>query len=420
MVVSHASGQLGSDQLPIKGQDKRMLTVRNDIMSAVSPPSGTTVPPEHGTDLSAREKPTRVSNDDFDSEYDKITLHLALLGHDLERMINGLLQAEGIKTHSVASRVKKKSSVERKLEGSDTERDMSSLTDILGIRIITYFRDEVDEVARVIEREFKIDEENSVNKTAILDPDRFGYLSLHYISELNSHRMRLPENRIYKGIKFEIQIRSILQHAWAEIEHDLGYKTEQAVPRSIRRRFSRLAGMLELADDEFVGIREDLAAHQQSSIIAVNKGDLSAEIDQDTLSSLLDSDPRIRQLDAFIAEIMQRPTSDVIERRYIGGRASRLLSAGFSSIGDISIFLDEQEDLLKEFSKQWLLRRGSPRRPTTSKPTPVGISFYYIFMLKMALQICDGELTEMVSSVTARSYERALNAALAKLKGNSA
>ena len=50
----------------------------------------------------------------------------------------------------------------------------------------------------------------------------------------------------------------MLDHAWAEIEHDLGYKARDTVPAAARRRLSRLAGLLEMADQEFVAIRRDL------------------------------------------------------------------------------------------------------------------------------------------------------------------
>jgi hypothetical protein len=63
----------------------------------------------------------------------------------------------------------------------------------------------------------------------------------------------LVEYSTHTGVQFEVQIRSTLQHAWAEIEHDRGYKSEVEVARAVRRRFSRLAGLLELADYEFDG-----------------------------------------------------------------------------------------------------------------------------------------------------------------------
>ena len=98
------------------------------------------------------------------------------------------------------------------------------MTDITGVRVITYFADQVDEIAKVMEGEFNIDIKNSIDKRDILDPDRFGYLSLHYvIVSLSSARCALAEYRSFSELKAEVQVRSILQHAWAEIEHDLGY-----------------------------------------------------------------------------------------------------------------------------------------------------------------------------------------------------
>lgn len=197
---------------------------------------------------------------DFDRDYEEAVSGLDAFRIALEGMINVFLEQQGINVHSVTSRVKQKASVLRKLQRPDKDRHVSELTDLLGVRIITYFPDEVDKAAKLVEREFRVDPDNSVDKRSILDPDRFGYLSLHYVLTLNEKRSELTEYQNYKSVKFELQIRSILQHAWAEIEHDLGYKSESTVPRAARRRFSRLAGLLELADAEFQGIREQLAS----------------------------------------------------------------------------------------------------------------------------------------------------------------
>lgn len=176
----------------------------------------------------------------------------------LESLIRTLLEVEGIRIHDVTSRVKSKASIIRKLERSDKTRELGDLTDLLGIRVITYYPDAVDAVANLIEREFEIDVENSVDKRALLDPDRFGYLSRHYVLRLNPLRSKLLEYDGYKNLKFELQIRSILQHAWAEIEHDLSYKSQVGGSAEVKRRFSRLAGLLELADSEFLGIRNEI------------------------------------------------------------------------------------------------------------------------------------------------------------------
>ena len=103
---------------------------------------------------------------------------------------------------------------------------------------------------------FAVDLARSVDKRRQAELDRFGYRSLHYIcapapSFFEQHGfVYMPE------LRFEVQLRTILQHAWAEMEHDLGYKAPEAIPAQIRRRFSRLAGLLELADEEFLSIKQ--------------------------------------------------------------------------------------------------------------------------------------------------------------------
>src|SRR5438309_774277 len=62
--------------------------------------------------------------------------------------------------------------------------------------------------------------------------------------------------RILADSVAEIQVRTILQHSWAEIEHDIQYKSVSVIPAEIRRRFMSLAGMLEIADREFQAIQD--------------------------------------------------------------------------------------------------------------------------------------------------------------------
>ncbi len=62
------------------------------------------------------------------------------------------------------------------------------------------------------------------------------------VAEIKDDRIILPEYQKFKDKKFEIQIRTILQHAWAEIEHDRDYKFTGELPINIKRRFRILAG----------------------------------------------------------------------------------------------------------------------------------------------------------------------------------
>jgi putative GTP pyrophosphokinase len=336
---------------------------------------------------------------DFDGEYARVIAQLPAFGVALESLTAHLLEAHRIQVHRVEHRVKSKASTElkvaRKVTPEGGPRAVESFTDMLGLRVITYFRDEVDRVAKVIEREFAIDEENSIDKRAVLDPDRFGYLSLHYVAQLSQSRAALGEYQQYAGIKFEIQIRSILQHAWAVIEHDLGYKSEAAVPGSVRRRFSRLAGLLELADDEFVAIREDVDGHQAAARQDVRKGALGIEIDQDSLTAFVQSSEQIALLDHVIAKSMNGTVRSAVDEEFIGRQAAQLVELHFRTIKELDDYIRANDDLLAGFIDRRLsLIRHTPRSRRT--PVPRGIALYYVGMLRYAQDLLAGHAAASV------------------------
>jgi putative GTP pyrophosphokinase len=332
---------------------------------------------------------------DFHDEYARAVLLLSAFGRSLESLLGRLLAAEHVTVQRIDHRVKSEESAERKTarphHGATKEgpRPLNTLTDLLGIRIITYFRNEVDDVARLIQREFTIDQDNSVGKRAAHEADRFGYLSLHYVAELGSGRIALPEYQKYDGIKFEIQIRSVLQHAWAEIEHDLGYKSEAAVPRAVRRRFARLAGVLELADDELMGIRQEIDHHQAAAQETIERGSFGIEIDQDSLSAFVLSSPLTARLDRVIADYRNAAMQKRVEKQFLGREAGRLKELGFRSIEDLSNYLDEHRDLLPKFIEHWLsLTDQAPHLGRA--PVPVGITLYYVGALRYSQVLASG------------------------------
>lgn len=197
------------------------------------------------------------------------------LGESVHSLLKSKLVDANIEPLAIEHRVKTEKSLAGKLElKGDKYSSLADITDILGARIICFFSDEIDEIARIVEDSFDIDWDNSVDKRAIIKPDAFGYLSLHYICSLPMDS-DYPDNIC--GKKFEIQIRTTLQHTWAVINHDLGYKTDFGVPRMVTRNFSRIASILEIADEQFVKIRDDIEAYE---------ADVREKIANDTADSL--------------------------------------------------------------------------------------------------------------------------------------
>jgi len=151
---------------------------------------------------------------------------------------------------------------------------VDEITDLSAARIITYFLDTVEEIDRAVSEQFEIIEKG--DRSELLREDEFGYQSVHYLLRLKANRTELPEHKRFRGLSFELQVRTILQHAWAEIEHDIQYKSTEVIPREIRRRFKALAGVLELADREFQAIQHADAEIRRSSEREVEiDGDLS-------------------------------------------------------------------------------------------------------------------------------------------------
>ena len=135
-----------------------------------------------------------------------------------------------------------------------SKNPVEDLTDLCGGRIILPTLDDVNKCCQLIEENFKIQWEDSEDKLNQLEEDQFGYLSHHYIVQLNPDSKYLQDLNIPSEIfplKAEIQIRTLLQHCWSVIQHDNLYKPSIKIPDKIKRQFYRIAAILEDADHEF-------------------------------------------------------------------------------------------------------------------------------------------------------------------------
>jgi ppGpp synthetase/RelA/SpoT-type nucleotidyltranferase len=215
--------------------------------------------------------------------YESMTTRLRALITDLVHDANiDVIQVEG-RAKTVDSFVEK---IGRK--GKKYENPFADMTDLVGLRIITYYREDVARIGEILKGEFKVDEKNSVDKITGLAADRFGYLSVHYIVWLSPARRQLAEWRQYADIPAEIQVRTALQHAWAAVQHKLDYKSSIEAPLELRRRLFRLSALFELADEQFSGLRDDRARIEAEYAADVRKGRLDLPLDEASLAVYLD------------------------------------------------------------------------------------------------------------------------------------
>lgn len=277
---------------------------------------------------------------------------------DIAKVVVSLLEQamidEHIQVHSITQRCKARQSLARKLSKPDKNYQvLAEVTDLAAIRVTTYFADDVDRVAKLIEQTFKIDESNSIDKRLTLDPDRFGYQSIHYVAELGEGRYKFVEYKRFAQFKFEIQIRSILQHAWAEIEHDLGYKSAGGVPREIRRRFSRVASLLELADAEFIAIREELREYASGIPQLIATQPNNVELNTVSLKSLYEIESATKNLDLMLAEIAK---AKIREDAFSAFESvfGRFRQFGITTVGALEAEARSNSESVRRFATYWL------------------------------------------------------------------
>jgi ppGpp synthetase/RelA/SpoT-type nucleotidyltranferase len=171
------------------------------------------------------------------------------------------------------------------------------ITDLCGGRIITQTSDQVNAMCRFIEESFDIDGPNSEDVSKRLKPTEFGYRSVHYIVQINPDKLKaagialgIPEGILGYGpdeigpdaanrpLKAEIQVRTLLEHAWADIGHEMTYKTEFKVPDRINRQFAAIAATLENTDREFGSLIHGLDEFKSNFGAYHTRDEVEAEI----------------------------------------------------------------------------------------------------------------------------------------------
>ena len=263
-------------------------------------------------------------------QYRELLPTLEQLADEASRLMEEALREQGIYITAMEHRVKTEKSLTGKLELKGAKyKSIEDITDLVGLRVITFYTDEVDKVAAIAKRLFDIDWQESVDKRKLHDLNAFGYNSLHYICRLKTG-----------GPRFELQMRTALQHVWSTIEHDIGYKGDVKIPREYKRQFSRLAGMMELMDEEFSRLRTVLTDYRRQMLTLVKDGQLDdVPLSAETFRSYLELHPFDR-LNKRIAAVNQAEIWNVSVMSYL----PVLESFGMETLGDVQHLIDENSD----------------------------------------------------------------------------
>lgn len=241
---------------------------------------------------------------EIDQIIDDYTKKLTLYKRFTEKnkqLLEEILDANNIK-YILEARTKDPEHLREKIlrEGKSYDDPLYEITDFSGLRIILHNLTDVDKVVHLIQQEFIIDERNSIYKGYDFPEDQFGYRSIHLIACHKEERIRLIDWKDFENLKAEIQIRTHLQHAWAETSHEFDYKLKADVPKEIRRRLFRLSALFELADEEF-----DKIVHEVNDLLGTYKeklirGEKLMEINVDSLKSYIENSGEIQYWNDFI------------------------------------------------------------------------------------------------------------------------
>lgn len=280
--------------------------------------------------------------------------------------------------NSVEGRVKQYDSLKGKLELKGYKySNIFDVTDIVGCRIVTFYMDEVDKYAAKVESTFDIDWENSIDKRKMHNIDQFGYMSLHYICSIPKSLYYDPEKPEINEIRFEIQLRSVLQHAWASVQHDTGYKSDVEIPREYMRSFGRLAGLLELADDIFCQIRNSIEDYRRRVKQVVKDGTLDdVELNGDSYNAYIENGGFIN-LNKKIATIGNME----IEEASLSNFLKVFKSFGFKTLKELDNFVNEYSDLAYEFCVRQFM--GKDIDIITTVTGPLALCIVYVLSKDM-------------------------------------
>ncbi|TDE19108.1 hypothetical protein E1100_26400 [Vibrio owensii] len=297
----------------------------------------------------------------------------SLLCDEVKFILTKALSDACIETASITARAKTESSFCEKLNRKNYIDPFKEITDFAGARVVFLYSSDRSRLEELIEHEFEIIEK--VDKVEGSGVDQFGYGALHYLVHLKTDylKARYPE---LENLVCEIQVRTILQDAWAVVAHHLSYKQESDIPYHLRRKLNALSGLFETADDQFERIRELRYSYQQS---------VSKEIEQNQGNGL-DAEIEVDSLSAYLA--WKYPDRESSDGSSVSDVIHELKSFGYTTLKQLDDVLSRTEKAVIAYESE-----HPPFNPLKHVPT----RFVQIGMVRVALEFIETEYLNRLS-----------------------
>lgn len=186
--------------------------------------------------------------------------NLKILGEKIVLFLKEQLYKEELHAE-ISFRTKEIQSIIKKIQRKSKEKKYTydDLRDKLGIRIICPFLSDLEIVNKLLTTFFKI--KKVEKKKDYIDFNRLDYQSNHYDVSVNDKYIKTS---VDPNFIFEIQVRTMNQHAWANSAHILYYKQDIALPDDMKHKIYRLLSLYELADEEFEKVDEYLKKYKDN------------------------------------------------------------------------------------------------------------------------------------------------------------
>ncbi len=206
----------------------------------------------------------------------------------------------------------------------------------MGGRSVCLYLNDISKVAEIVRSEFIV--VDVVNKIDELGIDKFGYEAIHFVVRLGNSTTGARYDNL-KKLVCEIQIRTVVQDAWAIIQHHLIYKRESQVPTHLQRKLNSLAGLFETVDDQFETIRKerDMYISGIRETIKTPKAFLENELNLDSFYEYLIWKFPLRPVEGH--NVQPRLILDVIE------------AAKLEKLEDLDILINETSEIRKVLLK---------------------------------------------------------------------